>query len=440
MRLAAPSRLLAAALGPLLLLGGCDAAREAIAPIVAPKPKVEDGRDARAIGLGRIEADMPDDAPVVNFPNTPATPGHLCNYHRLDADGWMTAGEVADLDLDSSGFAAAFAERLEAEGYRFADDARSGGREPVSPDLVASARVVAMQGEFCREHHAWDGRPTDSYGGRLEMEIEWSVADAATGDVALTAAYPGRARQARPVRDGLARAIEAAFADSASRLAASEAMVALAAHGVRAAPPPEPVVEAPPPARVAENGPGGKAFESARAAPNVAAIEGGGGQGAAFFIGREGLALTAAHLVGAAETATLRLASGVAVPATVLAVDAVRDVALLKAEIVLGAALPIDRRGVRKHERVHTVAAKAADGKPPKSASGVVRTVRADTATGLAVIQASTSVSPGGVGGPLFDKSGAVVGLALAASESPTRATRFAPIGDVLDRLEVELK
>ncbi|MEQ9125411.1 MAG: hypothetical protein RIM80_22910, partial [Alphaproteobacteria bacterium] len=221
MRPAIPSRLLAAAaLAPLLLLGGCDAARDALAPIVAPKPKVEDGREARAIGLGRIEADLPDDAPVVHFPNTPATPGHLCNYHRIDADGWMTAGEVADLDLDAAGFAAVFAERLEAEGYRPAEegrDDRSGQGEAAAPDLVASARVVAMQGEFCREHHAWDARPTDSYGGRLEMEIEWSVADAATGDIGLTATYPGRVRQARPVRDGLARAIEAAFADSAGR-------------------------------------------------------------------------------------------------------------------------------------------------------------------------------------------------------------------------------
>jgi S1-C subfamily serine protease len=141
--------------------------------------------------------------------------------------------------------------------------------------------------------------------------------------------------------------------------------------------------------------------------------------GSGVIIDRDGQILTNAHVVDGAASLTVTLDSGTKVPARVIGLDTVLDVALVRAESA--APLPIARLGDSTTIKVGDEV--VAIGNP----MGLDQTMTRGIVSGLnrvlpgvsdeAMIQTDAPINPGNSGGPLVDRCSQVIGLNTLISE-----------------------
>ncbi len=136
------------------------------------------------------------------------------------------------------------------------------------------------------------------------------------------------------------------------------------------------------------------------------------GQGSGFIVSPDGLVLTNAHVVKDADTVTVKLTDHREFKAKVLGVDPTSDIAVLK--IDAHGLTPV-RMGNSDQLNVgdYVLAIGAPFGLEETATAGIVsakgRSLPGDGA--VPFIQTDAAVNPGNSGGPLFDSSGAVVGI-----------------------------
>lgn len=135
-------------------------------------------------------------------------------------------------------------------------------------------------------------------------------------------------------------------------------------------------------------------------------------QGSGFIISSDGLILTNAHVVREAKEVSVKLSDRREFKAKVLGADTVTDIAVLQ---VSATGLPVVRLGDSRQLQVGdpVLAIGSPFGFEQTATQGIVsalgRSLPGDTA--VPFIQTDAAVNPGNSGGPLFDSSGAVVGI-----------------------------
>ncbi|PRE65191.1 trypsin-like peptidase domain-containing protein [Burkholderia multivorans] len=150
------------------------------------------------------------------------------------------------------------------------------------------------------------------------------------------------------------------------------------------------------------------------------------GSGSGFIVSPDGAILTSAHVIGDATDATVRLANGREFRATVVAVDPRSDVAVLRID---GARLPYvpiaEATRVRAGEPVMTIG--APDGAGNTVTAGIVSATprRLPDGSAFPFLQTDIAVNPDNSGGPVFDRAGNVVGIAMQVY---TGADRYASL------------
>jgi serine protease Do len=159
------------------------------------------------------------------------------------------------------------------------------------------------------------------------------------------------------------------------------------------------------------------------------------GQGSGFVWAHESartLVVTAAHVVEGVTSVEVIASDGTAYPATVLARDTRRDVAVLAAPAISGVT-PIPRGSTRE---LPLGAELTVLGYPlsdqligdPTVTRGVLSARR--TFDGIAFVQTDAAMNPGISGGPVLDEQGRVVGIAVGtipwAGEIPAQGVNFA--------------
>ena len=149
--------------------------------------------------------------------------------------------------------------------------------------------------------------------------------------------------------------------------------------------------------------------------PAVVKVETEDGSGSAFFVSKD-LLLSNAHVVRDAKTVIIRLKNGITRPATVERVNAVVDLAVLKAQIVdhdqifLQLGTPSD---VNIGNEVIAI------GSPLGLQNTVTRGIVSSTRdivdpymnTRVQLLQTDAAINPGNSGGPLIDRRGRVIGV-----------------------------
>jgi serine protease Do len=136
------------------------------------------------------------------------------------------------------------------------------------------------------------------------------------------------------------------------------------------------------------------------------------GQGSGFIISGDGLILTNAHVVREAKEVTVKLSDRREFSAKVLGADPTTDVAVLR---ISARDLPTVRLGNPKQLEVGdpVMAIGAPFGFEQTATQGIVsakgRSLPGDSV--VPFIQTDAAVNPGNSGGPLFDSTGAVVGI-----------------------------
>ena len=136
------------------------------------------------------------------------------------------------------------------------------------------------------------------------------------------------------------------------------------------------------------------------------------GMGSGFIISSDGLILTNAHVVRDAKDVTVKLSDRREFTAKVLGIDTATDIAVLRID---AKDLPVVRLGDPKSLEVGdpVLAIGAPYGLEQTATQGIV-SAKGRSLPGDAVvpfIQTDAAVNPGNSGGPLFDGSGAVVGI-----------------------------
>jgi len=136
------------------------------------------------------------------------------------------------------------------------------------------------------------------------------------------------------------------------------------------------------------------------------------GQGSGFIVSPDGIILTNAHVVDGSEQVTVKLADRREFDAKVLGADKVTDVAVLKID---AKNLPVVRLGDSDKLSVgdYVLAIGTPFGLEETATAGIV-SAKARSLPGdgsVPFIQTDAAVNPGNSGGPLFDASGAVVGI-----------------------------
>jgi serine protease Do len=134
--------------------------------------------------------------------------------------------------------------------------------------------------------------------------------------------------------------------------------------------------------------------------------------GSGFIIAEDGVVLTNAHVVRDAKRVTVKLADRREFEAKVLGVDPATDIAVLKLD---AKGLPTVRVGDADQLQVgdYVLAIGQPYGFEESASAGIVsakgRSLPGDSS--VPFIQTDVAVNPGNSGGPLFDSSGAVVGI-----------------------------
>ncbi|MGU7770566.1 trypsin-like peptidase domain-containing protein [Burkholderia sp. MR1-5-21] len=146
------------------------------------------------------------------------------------------------------------------------------------------------------------------------------------------------------------------------------------------------------------------------------------GSGSGFIVSADGLILTSAQVVDQATDLTVRLTDRREFKATVLTVDTTSDVAVLKIDATK---LPVVRLGdsskVRVGEPVITIG--SPDGTGNTVTAGIVSATSHMLPDGspFPFFQTDIAVNPDNSGGPVFNRAGEVIGIAMQVYASADR-------------------
>jgi S1-C subfamily serine protease len=139
-------------------------------------------------------------------------------------------------------------------------------------------------------------------------------------------------------------------------------------------------------------------------------VRSGTGFGSGFFLGPDGLVVTAAHAVGT-ERVEVKTRDGAKLAAHPVRISRQHDVALLVIEGGGGPfpCLPLDTATKKVGQDVYAIGAPASEELAFSVTRGIISGTR--QIDGLSLLQTDASVSPGNSGGPLVDANGQVVGI-----------------------------
>lgn len=404
--------------------------------------KLQQGEASAAFALARLVSDINRGDTIFSFPGDPPTKGSLCN-HRYSGDATVTyAGGSRYLGDWSSELGKIFFDTLTKLNYKVAGDPTDmfTQRDAVrSAEFLIGGRLTQLKGNFCHEHHWWDGRPLDTFSGEIYVEFDWSILNTLTKEVVFKHKTNGYFKQNIPIKNGVLITFENAFIDAVEKFGKNSTVVKLAKGERILSPIAQQAIKND--ALEIVNGKKNTKFNLNEVGGSVVSIRIGQGHGSGFFIGKDGYLLTNQHVVGAANTVQVKMSNGLELPATVVASNRERDVALLKAQISFPRPPSLQLNLPNVATDVYAIGSPIRETLSNTVTKGIVSAIRTDPASGQRFIQSDTAISPGNSGGPLFDTEGNIVGIAVAryASGGATGLGLFIPIEDAINALNLKL-
>ena len=144
------------------------------------------------------------------------------------------------------------------------------------------------------------------------------------------------------------------------------------------------------------------------ALPAVVTIETQEGVGSGFFVSRDGLVLTNAHVVEGARRIAIRTQNEDRFLARVVSLSAPYDLALLRVEGTIGSVLTLGDSDL-VDVGIDVVAVGSPLGLSGTVTRGILSAIR--KADDMTFLQVDAAISPGNSGGPLLTEEGQVIGI-----------------------------
>jgi S1-C subfamily serine protease len=169
----------------------------------------------------------------------------------------------------------------------------------------------------------------------------------------------------------------------------------------------------------------------------VVTVFAGGGHGSGFAIS-DNLILTNHHVVSESNSVAIKFDNGIQVVGRVIASNSGRDVAIVKVDATLPKHFRVSQAALPIGSEVYAVGSPLDEKLHSTLSRGIISGYREKQKKRL--IQSDVNIRPGNSGGPLVDKSGAAVGIAVSGIELngvDQGINFFIPIDDALKALNV---
>lgn len=393
---------------------------------------------------------------IANYPNDIKSETHgiycnekLLNALTLDWDGGKTNmvgwdGEIGRI----------FHDTMKARNFKVLgnpSDLFESRIKREAADFLVAAEITQIKGNICEgsvKVNYGNGTIFESlnkYAGEFYIDVIWSVYDpAAKKKIGEFKTY-GYAKRTKPVANGITAVFNDAFEDAILHLAGTQGFVDMLASTDKEKNRQEEMAKYEKQTISGVEKSRVSASEMATALTRATVtIRAGHGHGTGFLISREGYILTAAHVAGDAKKMTVKFDNGLELPAEVLRTNSFRDAALLKVEVSGLTPLALETADLPKVlDEVYAVGSPLKEELKTTMTRGVVSAVgERDTKSGLTFIQADAGISGGNSGGPLVDRYGNVVGIAVSGygvEQMNAGLNFFVPIVDALKYLNLEV-
>lgn len=309
-------------------------------------------------------------------------------------------------------------------------------------ELLLNATITDLRMNICHLNSRWNGDDLHRDLGEAYVKVDWEIFDPLNKKIMGKWTTDGVGYLDYGVKKGQALIIATALENAAENLGRTQGFYDVVSGKSAAYPYPEKSkhswleLEA---TRPLYNQNIQKEYNFIRRA--IVLIRTSSGHGSGFFINDEGYALTNSHVVGNAKTVSIVDSNGTTFMADVIRTDERRDVALIKAPVTNNSYIPLQTKKFPKMlDKVYAVGAPLTEALKGTVSEGIISNFRKSSKSGLGMIQASVEIAPGSSGGPLLDKYGNVIGIAVQGyGQSATQYSRFIPIDDALDSLNLHL-
>lgn len=341
------------------------------------------------------------------------------------------------VNVNDDEFAESF--RQEVEKAKFATVVESGAtpETAISPraGFLVSGQVASVSMDICSPWSDF-GNWRDARGGAY-VKVQWQVYSTMQKKIVYETATEGSYQTDDSVTGGATELMRSAFASATQNLLADAAFYR-SIHGDKKGASPGAASATAEPLRVMETAKSGAAVDEPRSA--VFTVIAGMNRGSGFVVSADGYLITSEHTVRGYQLVKLKSATGRESLGFVIRRDEQSDVALVQLTERNASTLALrSSPAVLAGEDVYVmdVAARAPDIGIRKGAVGTQK-----DAVGPKWVRTSVPLAPLDAGAPFFDKTGKVVGVAVApAVDGPAQpAGSFVPISEVLTRLALSFK
>ena len=186
---------------------------------------IPESKRSSTFALAKLINDIPRGEPLFAFPPKVDTDGWYCNYSYSGDNTVTSEGSRQYLGDWSSEIGVGFYETLSKKGYSVVGDPSDLFNQKKfanSAEFLIGGRIVKMSGNFCEEHHWWDGRPLNRFSGEIYTEIEWSVLNSLTKNIVIKKTVQGYYKQKKPVKDGVILTFKNAILNSADNFSSAK--------------------------------------------------------------------------------------------------------------------------------------------------------------------------------------------------------------------------
>jgi len=411
----------------VLLLHGCVSTPVQKAEVKAAR-EIPQGTDAKPIQFRKVVVKLRRGEPIGH-----ASAGLLC----LGNQELNWRGGKADITDDE--LTQAFREELQKANYPIVGDPNALFEDPSTwkAELLVAGLIDKIEANACFPKAGF-GNWRDAKGGAF-VQVNWQIYGQMERKVIYETKTQGSYETDEMTSYGLSKFVTNAFAGAVQNLLADPGFhgLVIRSKGQGAGTLSQPtysaidIDRAPRPAH---------GISDARA--GAVTVFAGSGHGSGFIVSPSGYVLTNEHVVREARFVKVRLANGREILGDVVRSDAARDVALIKvAESNLPAMSLRLATSPNVGDDVYAIGTPLSEKLDVSVTKGIISAYRDES--GLKYIQSDVQVHPGSSGGPLVDKDGGVVGIAVLGLRSGGASQNlnfFVPIGDAVSRLRLNVK
>jgi serine protease Do len=339
-------------------------------------------------------------------------------------------------------FADALRQELTAAGYTVVGDPNALFEDPHErPEYVLAGLIKDVQANVCYAGSVAKGSSPAK--GEASLAVQWQIFSNRTKAVELTLITEGASRLPNSTGNAVTELLSRALLSAERNLMADEQFRELVTGDGRREAKAETI---PVPITVAYEraaGSQGASAESMVADSRMAVVTVfvGDAMGSGFVISPDGYVLTDQHVVGKGRYVKVRFVTGREVNGEVVRADRDRDVALIKLESDMYRALPLGESSrVRPGSEVYAIGTPLNERFGQSVTRGIISGYGEEE--GRRTLRGDVSIHRGNSGGPLLDRSGAVVGMSVSGlllmpEGVGVGLNQFIPIEEALEALGI---